>query len=161
MERNEIIYSLIFVFSLLLFLLNYLLQAPLSFGYSDSFGLIGKMGIVFWIGCLGMLILIYYHFSNFEKIGEKYILLSFCLVIIYLVGPPIFYEFLPRFEDSWTHSYLATRIYEAKKVFSTENDYEQYPGSFLFYGLLFEFIPIYMIIFNSPAEKDVKYSDQE
>ena len=146
MNENERTYSIIFALSMFLFLLNYFVQGQINFSYSDNFGLIGKMGIFFWMGYIGVIVLVYYHFTNFENIPEIYVFLTLSLLVIYLIATPVFYEYLPRFEDSWAHSYLAERMYETGKVASTGNIYEQYPGSFLFYGLLFEFIPIYSVM---------------
>jgi len=145
-RKNDRIYPIIFIFSISVFLLNYLIQGPISFGYSDNYGLITKMSFVYWIGYLGMIILIYYHFTNFKKIPEIYVLTSLSLIVIYFIGTPFFYETLPRFEDSWFHSYLAEQIYEKGKVASTGNIYEQYPGTFLYYGLLFNYIPSYAVM---------------
>ncbi|MBD3155886.1 MAG: hypothetical protein GF368_04495 [Candidatus Aenigmarchaeota archaeon] len=140
---KEKIYSAVFLISLAIFILNFMLQGPISFGYSDDFGLITKLSPVFWVGYLGMIVIIYYHYTNFGDIREVFVLLTLFLVTVYLIGTPFFYEILPRFEDSWFHSHLAEKIYETGKVRSTGNIYEQYPGSFLFYGLSFNFLPVY------------------
>lgn len=145
MRKNEK-YSTIFVTSLLLFLFNYGIQGPVTFSYSDGYGLISKMGFFYWIGYLGMIFLLYYHFVNFERIDHRYVFLGLSLATIYLIGTPFFYETLPRFEDSWFHSFLAERMYETGKVLSTGNIYERYPGSFLFYGFLLNFIPSYSLM---------------
>jgi len=83
---------------------------------------------------------------NFDNIDEKYILITFSLLTFYLIGTPFFYEYLPRFEDTWSHSFLSQEIFRNEKVAIGISSYEEYPGSFLFHGLLFQFLPPYYVM---------------
>jgi len=139
-------YAIIFTFSLFLFLINFLIQGKILFTYSDVYGLIFKLNWPFWLGYLVLLILILYHFSKFEKIDENFVFLTIFLLMIYLIGTPFFLEHLPRFEDSWSHSFVSQQIFKNEKVKNGITIYEEYPGSFLFYGLLFKLLPTYDIM---------------
>ena len=146
MTDHQKIYTVLFVASLLLFLINLLIQGQIVFDYEDSLGLIFKMGGVFWVGILILIFLICYHFVNFDKIDERYVYLTFTVVILYLIGTPIFYEHFPRFPDTWTHSYIANEMFKTGRVINNIDSYEQYPGAFLFFGLLFNVLPPYFIM---------------
>jgi len=140
------IYSLLFFSSLLLFLVNYIIQGQLLFTYFDYYGIIFKMGWAYWLGYILLLILVSYHYTNFEHIDSRYVYLSLFLMVTYFIATPFLYESLPRFEDTWGHSFLAQEIFGSKRVNIGISIYEQYPGSILFYGLLFHFIPSYYVM---------------
>jgi len=147
MTRNyQKIYTIFFTSSLLLFLINFLVQGKIVFNYEDFLGLILKMEPIFWIGFLFLVILIFYHYLNFKKMDEKYVYLTFSILMIYLIGTPIFYEHLPRFPDTWSHSYLASEMFRTGKVINEISPYEQYPGAFLFFGLLFQIFQPYGVM---------------
>lgn len=149
-SKYQKIYTILFLSSLFLFLINFLVQGKIFFGYEDSLGLILKMGGIFWLGFLILLILIFFHYSNFKKIDENYVYLTFTILIIYLIGTPFFYEYIPRFPDTWSHSYLANEMFKTGKVINGIDSYEQYPGAFLFFGLLFQILPYYEIMLFFP-----------
>jgi hypothetical protein len=67
-------------------------------------------------------------------------------VVIYFIGVPFIYENLPRFEDTWGHSFLGQEMFREKKVNIGLSIYEEYPGSFLYFGLIFEFLPKYLVM---------------
>jgi len=149
--RNKIkdvhqIYTVIFTCSLLLFLTSFLIQYPLVFSYDDYYGILFKMEWIYWLGYLLLLILIYFNYANFDSINKKFVYLTLFLFTIYLIGTPFFFEYLPRFEDTWSHSFLAQEMFEKEQVITGISDYEQYPGSFLFFGLLFQIIPSYYVM---------------
>jgi len=146
MEYTHQIYTIIFTSSLLLFLISFLIQYPLVFSYSDYYGILFKMGWIYWLGYFLLIILIYFNFANFENIDGRFVYLSLLLFVIYLIGTPFFFEYLPRFEDTWSHSFLAQEMFEKERVMTRLSDYEQYPGSFLFFGLLFQIIPSYYVM---------------
>jgi len=147
MTRNyQKIYTVFFTFSLLLFLINFLVQGKIVFGYEDFLGLILKIEGIFWIGFSFLVILVFYHYLNFKKMDEKYVYLTFSILIIYLIGSPIFYEHLPRFPDTWSHSYLTSEMFRTGNVINKISPYEQYPGSFLFFGLIFEIFQPYSVM---------------
>jgi hypothetical protein len=104
------------------------------------------MNWLYWIGLIILIFLIYFHFSKIERLSEKYVYLTFILIVIYFIGTPVFYESLPRFEDAWTHSYLAKKMFDNKKVISQISTYEQYPGTFLFFGFLFQILPSFYVM---------------
>jgi hypothetical protein len=137
------VYLVIYFSSLIIFALNILLQGNIYFSYYDSLGLILKMSPIFWLGYILLLILIYFHFVNFDKINKNFVYLTFILLTIYLIGTPVFLEYLPRYQDTWSHSFLANEIYEKGKINNGISYYEEYPGSFLLYGLLFQILPRY------------------
>ncbi len=145
MDEHQI-YTIIFTSSLLLFLVSFLIQYPIVFSSTDHYGILFKMSWIYWLGYILLIILIYYNFSNFDKIDKKFIYLTFLLFIIYLIGTPFLFEYLPRFEDTWSHSFLSQEMFENEKVIIGLSDYEQYPGSFLFFGLLFQIIPPYYVM---------------
>jgi hypothetical protein len=93
-----------------------------------------------------MLILVCLQIKYFEKINKNYTFFTLTLLTIYLIGTSFFYEYLPRFEDTWAHSYIAQEMLRNKKVNIGLSIYEEYPGSFLFYGLMFEFLPKYFVL---------------
>lgn len=146
MKQVHRIYTVIFTCSLLLFFISFLIQYPLVFSYSDYYGLLFKMNGIYWIGYILLLILIYFHFVNFKRIDKKFVHLTLLLFIIYLIGTPYFFEHLPRFEDTWSHSFLTQEMFEKEKVILGLASYEQYPGSYLFFGLLFQIIPSYYVM---------------
>lgn len=139
-------YSVLLLLSLLLFLSNILIQGPIVFTYNDNYGILFKMGWVHWAGYITSILLVFYHYVRFGNLNSKYVFLTLSLLVLYLIGTPIFYETLPRFEDTWSHSFLAQKMYETGKVKSTGLRYETYPGSFLFYGLLFNFLPNFYVM---------------
>jgi hypothetical protein len=104
------------------------------------------MSWIFWIGYLLLLILISFQVRYFEKLDKKYSFLTLTLLTVYLIGTSFFNEYLPRYEDTWSHSYLPQEIFRHKKVNIGISIYEEYPGSFLFYGLMFEFLPKYDVM---------------
>lgn len=150
MNRYKKIYTTLFTCSLLLFLVSTLIQSPLIFSYSDSYGILFKMNWIFWLGYATLLILIYFQFRYFEKIDEKFVYLILLLQVIYLIGTPFFQEHLARFEDTWTHSYLVQEIFESGKVRNDIDIYENYPGAFLFFGVLFQDFPYHAMKFFPP-----------
>jgi len=145
MKHYEI-YSILFISSLLMFLINFLIQGPLVFTYYDDYGIILKMNWIYWIGYSLLLILICFQYHNFEKINNRYSYLTLFLLALYLIATTFFYEKLPRFEDTWSHSFLAQEILRNKKVNIGLSIYEEYPGSFIFFGTMFEFIPKYYVL---------------
>ena len=140
------IYAVLFTCSLLSFLISFLIQYPIVFSYSDYYGIIFKMGAIYWAGYILLIVLIYFNYTNFESIDEKFVYLTLSLLVIYLIGTPFFFEYLPRFEDTWSHSFLAQEMFGEGRVITNLSDYEQYPGSFLFFGLLFQIIPSYYVM---------------
>jgi len=101
---------------------------------------------IYWFGLIILIFLFYFHFSNFKKLNEVYVYLTFILLIIYLIGTPIFHEHLPRFEDSWTHAFLAQEMFDNGRVINQISNYEQYPGAFLYFGFLFQILPSYHVM---------------
>jgi hypothetical protein len=130
-------YSALFLLSLTLFLVNFLVQGHILFSYNDYYGLISKMNWIYWLGYALMIGLIFFHYVNFKRLDERYAYLTILLAIIYLISTPFLYESLPRFEDTWAHSRLADIFYKTGESEGTGYAYEQYPGSFIFYGILF------------------------
>ena len=110
MNIHQKIYAVIFTYSLILFLISFLIQYPFIFSYSNYYGILFKMDLIFWEGYVAVLIMIYFHLINFKKFDEKYVYLSLLILIIYLIGTPFFYEYLPRFEDAWSHSFLGQEM---------------------------------------------------
>lgn len=145
-DDHEKVYASLFTFSLIIFLINFLIQGRIVFTYSDFYGLIFKLNWPFWLGYFILLVLISFHFSKFAKLDERFVFLTISLLVIYLIGTPFFLEHLPRFEDSWIHSYLPQQIFRNEKVNLAITVYEEYPGSFLFYGLLFQLLPPYHVM---------------
>jgi len=145
-RSKEKIFSILYILSLFLFLLNYLFQGEITFNYSDLNGLILKMNWPFWLGYSILIILIIYQFINLDRINEKFIYLTLILLTVYLIGTPIFYEYLPRFEDTWTHSFLANEMFRSGKVVNNLSYYEQFPGGFLFFGLLFQILSPFVVM---------------
>lgn len=144
--KHQKIYSILFISSLILFLISFLIQSPLMFTYSDYYGILLKMNWIYWLGFILLLVLISFQFSNFNFIDKRYVYLTLFLLIVYLIATPFLYETLPRFEDTWGHSFLAQEIFADKKVEHGISAYEQYPGSVLFYGSLFQLIPSYYVM---------------
>jgi len=140
------IYLTLYFSSLIIFVINLLLQGQIYFSYYDSLGLILKISPIIWLGYAILLILIYFQFVNYRKIDQKFVFLTFLLLIVYLIGTPFFYEYLPRFPDTWTHSYIAQKMFETGNVVNNLSGYEEYPGSFLFYGVLFQILPPYLVM---------------
>lgn len=147
----ERFYSILYSFSIIIFLINFLIQGQITFSFTDYYGIIFKMDWLFWIGYASLLILIYFQFKNYDKLNEKLFYLTILLLVVYLIGTPFFYEHLARFEDTWSHSYLAQEIYATGNVRNGIDAYEEYPGSFLFYGILFQNIPYDVMKFFVPA----------
>ena len=145
-KKYEKIYVLIFISSLLLYLANFLIQGQIVFSYSDLYGILFKMNVLFWLGLVFLIILIWYQAMNFNKIDEKYVFITFLLLTIYFIGTPFFYEYLPRFEDTWSHSFLSQEIFRNEKVAIGISIYEEYSGAFLFHGLLFQLVPQYYVM---------------
>ena len=140
------IYTILFIFSLLVFFINLLIQGQIIFTYSDSYGLLFKMNLIYWSGYIILIFLIYFQLKNYENIDKKYSYLTLILLTIYLIGTPFFYERLPRFGDSWAHSFIASEMFRNKQVYNDISIYEDYPGTFLFYGLLYELLPAYHVM---------------
>lgn len=143
---NHKVYALLFFSSLILFLLNFFIQGHILFTYSDFYGIIFKLGWVYWIGYIILLALISFHYLNFKGIEGSYAYLTIILTVIYLISTPFLYEQLPRFEDTWAHSLVSQTIYDEGKIDITGNIYEKYPGAFVFYGMLLEFMPNFYIM---------------
>jgi hypothetical protein len=104
------------------------------------------MSPIFWIGYLILLILITFQFINFDKLDQRFVCLTLLLLVIYLIGTPFFYEYLARFTDAWSHSYLAQKMFETGRVVNYLNSYEEHPGSFLLFGAVFQEFPSYFIL---------------
>jgi hypothetical protein len=145
-EKNEKIYVAIFISSLFLFLANFLIQGQIVFSYSDFLGILFKLNVLFWLGQILLIILIWFQTMNFNIIEEKYVLTTFSLLTLYLIGTPFFYEYLPRFEDTWSHSFLSQEIFRNERVDIGISNYEEFPGAFLFHGLLFQLVPQYYVM---------------
>ncbi len=145
-NRYQKIYLLLYFISLIIFLINLIFQGQIVFTNYDVFGLILKMSPIFWIGYLFLLVLIVFQFANFNKIDQKFVYLTLILLVVYLIWTPFIYEHLARYPDTWTHSYLSQEIFETGKVVNYLSGYEEYPGTFLVYGLLFQFFPPYLIM---------------
>lgn len=151
-EKMNRVYSVLMFMSLLLYLMNFLVQGQFIFTYIDLYGIILKLGTFYWLGYLTMVGLIAFQYSQFQKLDERYVYTTLFIVVIYLIATPFLYEDLPRFEDTWGHSYLAQQMFLDQRVDMGTSIYEEYPGSFLFYGLLFNFIPsYYMMKFFPPV----------
>lgn len=142
-------YSILYILSLIIFFLNFLIQNQIVFSFEDVYGLIFKMNWLFWVGYFILITLIYFQFKYFEKIDEKFVYFTLFLLVLYLIATPFFYEHLPRFEDTWGHSYFVSQIFYYGKINNGLSGYENFPGSFLFYGVLFQDIP-YFIMKLSP-----------
>ena len=106
MVNIQRIYPILYISSLILFLVNFLIQGQIIFTYSDFYGILFKMDWIFWLGYIVLIILIYFHFKNFKYIDEKFVYFTLLLLVLYLIGTPFFYEHLARFEDTWGHSFL-------------------------------------------------------
>jgi len=144
-NKFEKSYLILYFSSLFIFLVNLIIQGQIFFTYNDSLGLILKMSPIFWVGYLILIILIAFQFSNFDKIDQRFIYLTLLLLVIYLIGTPFFYEHLVRFPDTWSHSYLAKKMFETGVVVNYLNSYEEHPGSFLLFGSVFQGFPPYFI----------------
>lgn len=146
MLTGQKIYLTLYFSSLIIFAINLILQGQIYFSYNDSLGLILKLSPIFWLGYLVLLVLICFQYVNFNKIDQKFVYLTFLLLIIYLIGSPFFLEHLPRFPDTWAHSYLAQKMFETGQVVNHLSGYEDYPGTFLFHGVLFQILPPYQVM---------------
>ena len=145
-NRYQKTYLALYFISLIIFLINLVFQGQIIFTNSDLFGLILKMSPIFWMGYLFLLILIIFQLSNFNKIGQKFAYLTLILLVIYLIWTPFVHEYLARYPDAWIHSYLAQKMFETGKVVNRLMIYEEYPGTFLFYGFSFQVFPPYLVM---------------
>ncbi len=145
-NRYQKIYSVLYFISLVIFLVNLIYQGQIIFTNNDLLGLIIKMSPIFWIGHLFLLILITFQFTNFNKIDQRFVYLTLILLVVYLIWTPFLHEYLARYPDAWIHSYLAQKMFETGKVVNHLGIYEEYPGTFLFYGLLFQVLPPYLVM---------------
>jgi hypothetical protein len=55
-------------------------------------------------------------------------------------------EYLARYPDTWIHAFLAQKMFETGKVVNNLRIYEEYPGTFLLYGFLFQIFPPYLVM---------------
>lgn len=152
MQKNlyQHFYSVLYILSIMIYFLNFLIQNQIIFSFTDSYGIISKMNILFWVGYLILIFLIYFQFKYFEEINENLVYLTLLLLVTYLISTPFFYEHLARFEDTWGHSYLVQEIFKTGEVKQNISPYEDFPGSLLFYGVLFQGFPYYLMKFFPP-----------
>ena len=140
------VYSVLFLLSLALFVSDFVIQGYVQFSYDDYYGLISKMKWVYWVGYALFIGLVFFHYTNFKKIDKRYAYLTIILAVIYFISTPFIYESLPRFEDTWAHSYLADIFYKTGEYKGAGYVYERYPGSFIFYGLMFNMFDGFMVM---------------
>jgi hypothetical protein len=146
MNSDQEIYAILFIMTTMLFLGNLLIQGQISFSYSDSLGLISIMGVPFWIGYVLLTVLACFQFSRFDSIGHRYAFLTILLFVMYLILTPFLYEKLPRFEDTWSHSFTAQQMFAEGKVDVGYSIYEEYPGALFLFGQMFSMAPSYLVM---------------